>query len=184
MDCSPPGSSLIGILQARILEWVAVPFSRGSSWPRGGTQVSHTAGRFFTIWTTREPGKPLVLELLGYTAVGLFWPDHHFYLLGCIFYLVYSSSIWTFLVSQVLRPSLNDSFSVHIDLQSSNQIYFSNQNFHQKPYSQPLCIACITLICIWSHDSFNPSIDKYLFSTLISNAKLFGNLMISHWRRD
>ena len=43
-----------GILQARILEWVAVPFSRGSSQPRDRTQVSHHAGRFFTIWATRE----------------------------------------------------------------------------------------------------------------------------------
>ena len=39
MDYSPPGSSVHGILQARILEWVAVSFSRGSSWPRGQTQV-------------------------------------------------------------------------------------------------------------------------------------------------
>ena len=43
-----------GILQARILEWVAVPFSRGSSQPRDWTQVSHIVGRFFTSWATRE----------------------------------------------------------------------------------------------------------------------------------
>ena len=43
-----------GILQARILEWVAVPFSRGSSQPRDRTQVSHIAGGFFTSWATRE----------------------------------------------------------------------------------------------------------------------------------
>ena len=43
-----------GILQARILEWVAVPFSRGSSQPRDGIQVSHITGRFFTSWATRE----------------------------------------------------------------------------------------------------------------------------------
>ena len=49
MDCSPPGSSIHGILQARRLEWVAVPFSRGSSQPRHETQVLHTAGRFFTV---------------------------------------------------------------------------------------------------------------------------------------
>ena len=48
------GSSAHGILQARILEWVAIPFSRGSSWPRDGTQVSCIAGRFFTIWAIRE----------------------------------------------------------------------------------------------------------------------------------
>jgi len=48
MGCSSPGSSVHGILQARILEWVAIPFSRGSSRPWGQTQVSHIAGRFFT----------------------------------------------------------------------------------------------------------------------------------------
>ena len=46
MDYSLPGSPVHGILQARILEWVAIPFSRGSSWPRDWTQVSCTAGRF------------------------------------------------------------------------------------------------------------------------------------------
>ena len=48
MDCSLPGSSVHGILQARILEWVAIPFSRGSSQPRDRTQVSCIAGEFFT----------------------------------------------------------------------------------------------------------------------------------------
>ena len=43
-----------GILQVRILEWVAIPSSRESSQPRDPTQVSHTAGRFFTIWAIRE----------------------------------------------------------------------------------------------------------------------------------
>ena len=54
VGCSPPGSAVQGILQARILEWVAISFSRGSSWPRDWTPVSCTAGRFFTIWATRE----------------------------------------------------------------------------------------------------------------------------------
>ena len=54
MDSSPPGSSVHGILQARILQWVAIPFSRGSSWPRNQTGVSYIAGRFFTNWATRE----------------------------------------------------------------------------------------------------------------------------------
>ena len=54
MDCSPPVSSVHRILQARILEWVAMPSSRGSSQPRDPTQVSHIAGGFFTIWATRE----------------------------------------------------------------------------------------------------------------------------------
>jgi len=49
MDCSLPGSSVHGILQARILQWVAMPSSRGSSQPRDQTQVSCIAGKFFTI---------------------------------------------------------------------------------------------------------------------------------------
>ena len=52
--CSPPGSSVHGIFQARILEWVAISSSRGSSRPRDWTWVSFIAGRFFTIWATRE----------------------------------------------------------------------------------------------------------------------------------
>ena len=55
LDYSLPDSSVHGILQARILEWVAFPFSRGSSQPRDQTQVSSIADRFFTIWSTREP---------------------------------------------------------------------------------------------------------------------------------
>ena len=47
---SLPGSSVYGILQARILEWVVIPFFRGSSQPRDWTQVSYITGRFFTIW--------------------------------------------------------------------------------------------------------------------------------------
>ena len=54
MDCSPPGSSSVhGILQARILQWVAIPFSSRSSQPRGQTGVSCAAGRFFAVWATR-----------------------------------------------------------------------------------------------------------------------------------
>ena len=54
MDCGPPSSTVHKILQARILEWAAMPSSRGSSQPRDWTEVSCIAGRFFTIWATRE----------------------------------------------------------------------------------------------------------------------------------
>ena len=54
IDGSPPGSPVPGILQARVLEWVAISFSRGSSQLRDRTQVSPMAGRRFTIWATRE----------------------------------------------------------------------------------------------------------------------------------
>ena len=67
MDCSSPGSSVHGIFQARILEWVSA-FPRGSSWPRIRTHVSCIAGGFFTI---ELPGKPIsicITELLCCTA--------------------------------------------------------------------------------------------------------------------
>ena len=54
MNCSLPGSSDHGILQAIILEWIAISFSRGPSQPRDRTQVFHITGIFFTVWATRE----------------------------------------------------------------------------------------------------------------------------------
>ena len=85
MDCSAPGFSVCGILQARILEWVAMPSSRGSSQPRDRTQGSHTAGRFFTVWSTRElPTFGNSLEISDYICAQLveqcikitFWNTH------------------------------------------------------------------------------------------------------------
>ena len=55
MDCSLPGSSVHGIFQAMVLEWIAISFSRWSSWPRDWTQVSRIVDRSFTTWATREP---------------------------------------------------------------------------------------------------------------------------------
>ena len=61
-DCSPPGSSIHGILPARILEWIVISSSRGYSWPRDQTHVSWVScivGRFFT----EQPGRPLKKRL-------------------------------------------------------------------------------------------------------------------------
>ena len=55
MECSPAGFSVHGILQARMLEWVAISISRGSSKPGDWTRVSCIAGKFFTIWAPRKP---------------------------------------------------------------------------------------------------------------------------------
>ena len=67
MYCSPPGSSVHGILRARILEWVARPSSRGSPPPRDWTYVScisHIADRFFTYWATWEAPQRTYLLLI------------------------------------------------------------------------------------------------------------------------
>ena len=60
MDCSLSGSPVHGILQARILDWVGISFSRGSSQPSDPTQVSCITGRFFTVWATRESPTPII----------------------------------------------------------------------------------------------------------------------------
>ena len=59
-DCSPPGSSVHGISQARVLEWVGIPYCRRSSQPKDGTHVSCISGRFCT---TEPPEKPLYVTL-------------------------------------------------------------------------------------------------------------------------
>ena len=64
MDCSLPGSSVHGILEAKILEWVVIPFSRRSSWPRDRTLVSHIADR---LLLSEPPGKPSLT--LGYVLI-------------------------------------------------------------------------------------------------------------------
>ena len=71
VDCSLPGSSVHGIPPERILEWVAIPFSRDSSWPRDRTWVSCTAGRFFTVWATREA--PVVKSKYQRNSLTYFW---------------------------------------------------------------------------------------------------------------
>ena len=69
MDCRPPGYSVHGIFQARILEWVAIPFSRKSSWPRDQSQVSCNADRLFTTWATRESARHIrILLFFGFPS--------------------------------------------------------------------------------------------------------------------
>ena len=63
MDCSPPGFSIHGIFQARILEWVAISFSRGSSWPRDQNLGLLHEGRLFTVWANRGSLKKKIFFL-------------------------------------------------------------------------------------------------------------------------
>ena len=85
MDCSQPGSSVHGIFQARILEWVAISSSRGSSWPRAETSVSRGPCISRQLLFTTEPtGMPTLVPmnpqnyLLGYMLWGTWWPPYLF----------------------------------------------------------------------------------------------------------
>ena len=111
VDCSLPGSSVHGILQARILEQVAIPFSRGSSWPRDQIHVSHSVSKFLTMWATREAknnGTPRKLNihskssLLGINTLISLIPWYCYFYCGCC-YLV-TKSCPTLLQPHVLYP--------------------------------------------------------------------------------
>ena len=71
-NCSLPGSSVHGIVQARILEGVTIPFSRGSSQPRDRTQVCCIAGRFFVVWTTSYIRFIGMADAAGHLSVSIF----------------------------------------------------------------------------------------------------------------
>ena len=77
VDCSPPGSSVHGILRARILEWIAIPFSGRSSRPRDQTQVSYVAGRFFTFWVTGKASYKIsfIKALIPFMMALSSWPN-------------------------------------------------------------------------------------------------------------
>ena len=97
MDCSLPDSSVHGILQARILEWVAIPFSRGSRWSRDETQVSCIAGSLFTIWATREETHEwhqntwMTAKKLG---PGIVKKSHYLFIYGFLLLLFFKKTFW------------------------------------------------------------------------------------------
>ena len=134
MDCSPPGSSVHGILQARTLEWVALPSSEGSSGPRDWTQVSSTAGRFFTSWATREA----LFYVCIYICVCV-------YTHLCVYVCMCAKSLQ-------LRPTLcnptdtsppSSSVHVHVDTFASHQVslYGSEALWWEKQ------ISCVSMCC-------------------------------------
>ena len=74
MECIPPGSSVHGIFRPRILERVAISFSRISSWPRDWTQASSIVGRHFTVWATREVTETWALWIQSSCLFGPLFP--------------------------------------------------------------------------------------------------------------
>ena len=131
MDCVPPGSSVHGISQARILERVAIFFSRRSSWPRDRNHISCIAGRFFTV---EPPGKPFY-KALGYISS---WPqsqeimlqkqvcafreicsDHYFkgklettIQIFCATKLEISVYLWNEIIQEVIELLIQKAFSI------------------------------------------------------------------------
>ena len=86
MDCSLPGSSIHGIFQAKVLEWVAISFSRRSSQPRNWTWVSCIVGKCFTVWATREVRG--LTEIIYVTAQCLAQCNYSIYYCCCCLILI------------------------------------------------------------------------------------------------
>jgi len=133
MDCSLPGSSVHGMLQAKILEWVAIPFSKRSFHPWDWTWVSSIAGRFFTVWTIKHASNVYVRE----------WKKKGSST-ETLCKLHYLSDIW---VLGVLMHSLLLSWSLqppHINVISLSyfllQMFFVQRNQYKDPVLQGLLL--------------------------------------------
>ena len=161
-DCSPPGSSVHGILQARILECIAIPFSRGSSQPRDRTLVSHIAGRFFTIWAT---GTSYVLfhTVNHFFIFLIFWSTNIFNVeeFQSIFHVVHAFCVTFFKLLVKLRSwtfTLMFSSKNSITLALKGFIHFE-LIFRDSVKHSPISFFCMwiwrytSFIC-WQHYSF------------------------------
>ena len=122
MDCSPWGSSVCGILQSRILEWVAIPFFRGSSPLRDRTWVSCIAGRFLTIWA--------LLSVFFFQKMGSYCTDYlvscylkHF-IINCIFYFLLSIFFTLFFYQLYFFFTYNIGLVYSIVIQYFYRLYF------------------------------------------------------------
>ena len=106
MDCSLPGSSVHGIFQAIVLEWIAIPFSRGSSRPKDQTGVSLIVDRRFTVWATREVQE--VHVFLGFSCFSYDPMDVGNLISGSSAFAKSSLNIWKFSVHVLLKPRLEN----------------------------------------------------------------------------
>ena len=129
MECSTPGSSVYGILQARTLEWVAISFSRGSSWPRDHPWVSCTGRQSLYHWATREAE----------FERGLFWSHIRWSSMKffpavtsipmCAYFTYSNCSCLNFIASPFLASYALDSAYTLVQTLGPKAIYFSSYCF-------------------------------------------------------
>ena len=114
MDCNLPSSSVHEILQARILEWVAISFSRGSSWPRDRTCISCISGGFFTDWATGEDFMVNIsVSVYVCMCVCLHTGNSNVYVhaYACIY--IYTHTLISGLILMFLHPTFSIRFTYH-----------------------------------------------------------------------
>ena len=138
VDCSPPSFSVHGIFQARIMKWVAIPFSKESSWPRNRTQASCTAGKFFTIWATRETWWNywgIILKFLRHS-----WANKWCFPVNCIYSLAQVQHYFKFLLEKQLQLL----YTIHTNTKN----YFKNINNILLKLTPWLVLIYQVLICV------------------------------------
>ena len=129
VDCSPLGSSVHGILQARIVEWVAIPFSRGSSWLRDWTQVSCTGRQILYEWATRE-ALSTVQAIHKYLLTINEWKARHsvcVFFLECFSGIYYSLTGYNSVVGTIIIPILQKEKLKQREVQTLPQGHTTNE---------------------------------------------------------
>ena len=140
MICSPPGSSVHETLQARIPEWVAIPFSKGSSWPRYWIQVSCIAGIFFTNWATREVYLKMDTIIL-----------QHWRISQVLFYIYIADLPLIYIFLHYTNPSSVSPESLGILLECTDCMKNLHKNFHYRVNSKSMISYYLTALGIPSH---------------------------------
>ena len=121
MNHNLPGVSVHGILQTRVLEWAAIFFSRGSSWPRYWTLLSCILGRFFTIWATSFISSWSIMFIAYFSSPVNFFNLIIFIFLVVVFYFPLRKLSLTFLIKPILWCwTFNFCLSVELFISSSN----------------------------------------------------------------
>ena len=157
MDCGPPGSSVHRILQARTLEWAAISFSRGSSWPRDQTWASCITGRFFTFWA------PMVATLLLSNIYILMTTDK---------YLMCFEKRWGFFRISKLKISFHYSSNMAVN------IFFLFQGYLVWVKDSRLCLPHLFLIILWCDGNRREQV--YMAVTTLSYT-VTDNMNMSNW---
>ena len=159
MDYSPPGSSGHATLQARILEWVAISFSRGSFQPRDRTQVSWIAHGFFTVWATREAQDIWILGMYG------------------VFCAHYGTGSWFSSSIKITRLHCcwKEPAPQKEELHTQNQKTFRRVQLQICPYLlvQPYSIECLTNMVIFvAHCFLNFNVHQKHLESLLKHRLL------------
>ena len=174
--CDPMDSTDHGILQARILEWVAFPFSRGSSRPRDGTQVSHIAGGFFTNWAIRESPKWIHFFTIDEPTLTQRSHTKSIVYITVHYVMLHILWVWTRAYVSIIISSVAQSCSTLCDLMDCSTSGFPVH--HQLPELAQTHVHWVGDAILPSHPLLSPSPPAF---NLSQHQGVFQWVSSSHW---